>query len=154
MPVSGEWERVHQQRRFDVVVPQPMGVCILKKLASCSAWSHLIHHCLMRLMLVKCSFHSTVYSLLSCGSGRLTEMGPWPPVEIFRNLHKEFSGRNMPTDIHVSWNLHLAYVMYDVMYAALTSQSVSQHVWCCRCVFSSLIGTRVLCFKSEFMTLK
>ena len=56
----------------EMVVPQPVGFCILKKRA---IFPCLAHHFLVRRFLTKCSFRSSVHSLLSCQSGRLTKMG-------------------------------------------------------------------------------
>ena len=97
---------------FLMVVPQPVGFCILNKRVNYSIW--IIFLCLIRLFparhfQAKCSFQSSIHSLQSCQSGRLTKGGLQSPVERFRNSYNRLSARNSLTNIHVLWNLHSRY---------------------------------------------
>ena len=71
---------------FLVVLPQSIGFCILNEWASHFAlfiFRRLIHHFLVRHMLAKCSFRSSVHSLWSFGSRRLTKIWARKKIQKF-----------------------------------------------------------------------
>ena len=109
VPVSEGRERVCRHWHFLVVLPQPISFCILKKQANCSAWfifPHLIPHFLPRHFLIEFSFHSSVRSLQSCWSRRLTKTRPLATSRKIQKLVQQTFRQEFWTNVHVLWNLH------------------------------------------------
>ena len=101
-------------QHFPVVVPQPIGFCILKKQANCSTWfifSRLILHFLLRCILAKCSFRSSIHSQQSCRSGRLMKTGPLATRRKIEKLIQQTFREEYRTNIHVLLNLHFWYTI-------------------------------------------
>ena len=127
-----------------VVVPQPIGFCILQKWANCSAWfifPPFILHFLRRhwqneasILQFICSRHAKV--------GRLMKTRPLATSRKIQKLIQQTFREDYRTNLHVSWNLHPGYTiiqwcmllwilgpcfgMYDVMDAC--SVPLSEHL--------------------------
>ena len=147
--LGGGGESVSKQH-FLVVVPQPIRFCVWQKWANHSTWfifPRLICHFLVRHIPAKSSFSSSVHSLWSCLSGRLTKMEPLATSRKIQKLIQQTSREKYRTSVHILWNLYLECTILWWCMPRWILYCSCQHVWPCGCVFCSVIRTCALCLK-------
>ena len=156
MRVSEGRERVHQQWHFLVVVPQPVSFYIWKKQANrCGRFIFpcLIHHFLARLFLVKCSLHSSVHSLQSCQSRRLTKTGPLTNSRKIQKLIRQTFREEHRRNIHVKSSLVVHHNTVRQSMLCLILFHSCWHVWHGGWLFWSLICYQNLCIMLRILLL-
>ena len=137
------------KQHFRVVVPQPIGFCLLQKQANPSVWfifPCLACHFFVRHFLAKGSFHSSVCSLRWCQSGRLTKTRPLATSrKIQTHLTDDQRGAlDKCTCIRSSCTIIFLCMLRLILYRSCW------HVWRCWCVFCSLIRTCAVRLKSNY----